>query len=286
VKLAHRKLSKQGDAMSLPADPVAAAAIALIEPRLAEREGLLVAGICGAQGSGKSTLAAVLEAHFQSRGVPTASLSLDDLYLPRRERATRAADIHALLQTRGVPGTHDVAEGLALIAALASGARARLPRFDKAIDDRAPRDTWPSAGPHLRLLVFEGWCIGARPQPEAALKTPLNALERDEDADGVWRRHVQAALAGPYQKLFARLDLLILLKAPDFAIVRAWRGEQEDALRRRSPGRPGIMDAVQLDRFVQHYERLTRHILAEMPARADLVVELAADRSPRAIRRR
>lgn len=32
-------------------------------------------------------------------------------------------------------------------------------------------------------------------------------------------------------------------------------------------------------RFVQHYERLTRHIPAEMPHRADLVVALAEDRS-------
>jgi D-glycerate 3-kinase len=44
------------------------------------------------------------------------------------------------------------------------------------------------------------------------------------------------------------------------------------------------MDAAGLARFIQHYERLTRHILAEMPGRADLVVELARDRSPRAIR--
>jgi D-glycerate 3-kinase len=30
--------------------------------------------------------------------------------------------------------------------------------------------------------------------------------------------------------------------------------------------------------FVQHYERLSRHIAREMPARADLVVALDADR--------
>jgi D-glycerate 3-kinase len=41
------------------------------------------------------------------------------------------------------------------------------------------------------------------------------------------------------------------------------------------------MDGAQLDRFVQHYERLTRHILAEMPGRADLVLHLAPDRSQR-----
>jgi D-glycerate 3-kinase len=39
------------------------------------------------------------------------------------------------------------------------------------------------------------------------------------------------------------------------------------------------MGEARLDRFVQHYERLTRHILAEMPGRADLVLNLSPDRS-------
>jgi D-glycerate 3-kinase len=39
------------------------------------------------------------------------------------------------------------------------------------------------------------------------------------------------------------------------------------------------MGEAALARFVSHYERLTRHILAEMPARADCAVRLAADRS-------
>jgi D-glycerate 3-kinase len=47
---------------------------------------------------------------------------------------------------------------------------------------------------------------------------------------------------------------------------------------------PGVMDAMAIARFIQHYERLTRHILAEMPKRADLVIELAEDRSPVSIR--
>jgi D-glycerate 3-kinase len=34
------------------------------------------------------------------------------------------------------------------------------------------------------------------------------------------------------------------------------------------------MDEAALQRFIMHYERLTRHILAEMPERADLVLRL------------
>ena len=40
---------------------------------------------------------------------------------------------------------------------------------------------------------------------------------------------------------------------------------------------------LQIARFIAHYERLTRHILSEMPARADMVAWLNQDRSAKAI---
>lgn len=256
-----------------------AAAEAAIAERLAAARGLVVAGICGAQGSGKSTLAAALLRHFQSRGVASAVLSLDDLYLTRAERQELARSVHPLFATRGVPGTHDVALGLNVITALERGEPALLPRFDKTRDDRAPQAQWPAAAAGLRLLILEGWCLGAVPQEDAALAVPVNALERDEDADGIWRRHVNAALAGDYQRLFARLDCLLLLAAPGFEIVHDWRAEQEAALLWHDPAAPKAMDAAALVRFIQHYERLTRHILDEMPARADLTAWLDTDRA-------
>ena len=68
--------------------------------------------------------------------------------------------------------------------------------------------------------------------------------------------------------------------APGFEVVRGWRIEQERELRARAaPDAPGLMGDAEVARFIQHYERLTRHILAEMPARADCVARLAADRS-------
>lgn len=247
---------------------------AAIRQAMAGMEGsLFVAGICGAQGSGKSTLAAALVARFEHAAV----LSLDDLYRTKAEREALATTVHPLLRTRGVPGTHDLALGLATIAALDRGEAAPLPRFDKAADDRAPRADWPSAPARTQLLILDGWCIGARPQDAAALAEPVNALERDEDPRGVWRRYANDALAGDYQRLFGRIDLLTLLAAPSFDCVFGWRKQQEDELRQRTGA--GMSDA-ELLRFVQHYERLTRHILAEMPGRADLVIGLAEDRTP------
>ena len=47
-----------------------------------------------------------------------------------------------------------------------------------------------------------------------------------------------------------------------------------------SPRGAAIMDDVALDRFLMHYERLTRWVLAEMPARADIVIEVGPDQRP------
>lgn len=244
---------------------------------LGAAEGPLILGLCGAQGSGKSTLATGLKSLMEQERKCTAILSLDDLYFGRGERAQLAETVHPLFRTRGVPGTHDVTRGIAILNAVKTGAPSSLPRFDKGQDEPLPQEEAVPAP--VDLLIFEGWCVGAQPETEVALLTPVNMLERDEDPDALWRRHVNRQLAGPYAELFARIDRLVLLAAPDFAVVRRWRGEQEDALRaQQGEAASRAMDAAQLDRFVQHYERLTRHILAEMPARADLVLPLDPDR--------
>jgi D-glycerate 3-kinase len=243
-----------------------------------------VLGLCGAQGSGKSTLAQAIVEMATSRGMTAAVLSLDDLYLTRDERDALARDVHPLLRTRGVPGTHDVELGLDVLDALARGDPAALPRFDKAQDDRLPRSQWDCAPANCALLVFEGWCVGARPQPEEALARPINGLEAEEDADDRWRTYANTMLAGSYQRLFARIDALMLLAAPSFEIVLDWRLQQETELRKRiGRNASGVMNARQVARFIRHYERLTRHILAEMPDRADLVVRLDENRTPLAI---
>lgn len=236
----------------------------------------VVLGICGSQGSGKSTLARGL---VERLGLRAATLSLDDLYLGKAARTELARSVHPLLATRGVPLTHDVARGCAILDAVRAGEAVSLPRFDKASDE--PLAEAVEAGP-LDVLIFEGWCVGARAEEPDAPAEPINALERDEDPEGIWRRAVNDALAGPYQALFDRIDRLILLAAPGFEVVQRWRTQQEGDLRAAliASGRdPALaMDAAQIARFIQHYERITRAILREMTARADLVLRLDADR--------
>jgi D-glycerate 3-kinase len=237
-------------------------------------------GIAGAQGTGKSTAAALLTCLLEAGlGLRCATLSLDDLYLTQAERAELARRVHPLLATRGVPGTHDVALGQRVLGALAAagpGQRVRLPRFDKARDDRALESEFAEVEGPFDCVLFEGWCVGARPEPEAALARPINALEREQDPDGRLRRFANAQLAGPYRTLFAEIDTLVFLAAPDLQSSLAWRTRQEHELRARHGAGTG-MDDAQLARFVQHYERISRHMLQEMPGRADVVLRLDRD---------
>jgi D-glycerate 3-kinase len=239
-------------------------------------------GVCGTQASGKSTLVAVVARLLERRGLSVAILSIDDLYLTRPERETLAARVHPLFVTRGPPGTHDVALGLEVLDSLRRPGLTALPRFDKAQDTRKPREAWDVVEGPVDVVLFEGWCVGARPQSSADLQAPVNALERDLDPDGVWRRYANDALAGPYQTLFGRLDQLVLLAAPSFDVVLAWRMEQERKLRERLARDGGDLTRSLSDEavanFIAHYERLTRHILTEMPGRADAVVPLDAQR--------
>jgi D-glycerate 3-kinase len=236
-----------------------------------------VLGICGAQGSGKSTLSEALAAYLEGEGLKVALLSLDDLYLSPE---ARPVSVSKLFATRGVPGTHDVALGERIFASLKAGQPTYLPRFDKANDRPFPENDWPEIiAPDV--VIFEGWCVGARPQADEELTEPVNDLEREDG--GTWRRAINEALKGPYATLFSHIDRLILLAAPGFDIVRDWRIEQENTLRARlkAEGRTGarVMSDAEVGRFIQHYERLTRHILQTMPAYADLTLQLDSSRN-------
>lgn len=233
-----------------------------------------VLGISGLQGSGKSTLAAALIHTAGERGWAAVAMSLDDVYLTHAERKALAMQVHPLLQTRGVPGTHDLALLDFTLGALERAtpeSPVSIPRFDKGHDDRYDPALWPTLGETPRLVVLEGWCLGVEPVDISELTEPVNALERDEDADGTWRRWVNTRLAG-YLRLWERLDALVLLQAPSWDVVAHWRDEAERPLRER--GEPRAMDAPALARFLQHYERISRRALDTLEPKADLVLSL------------
>lgn len=252
-----------------------------------ESDRAIIVGISGAQGSGKTTFARFLSKWLGQRmRLSAVCLSLDDVYLTRAERRELAHRAHPLLETRGVPGTHDVPLAHRTLDALTHPGIVRkvaVPAFDKATDDRAPEQNWRRVDAPADVLVFEGWCVGAQPQTPDSLSDPVNELEAAEDLDASWRTGVNQRLRTDYAELFARLDLLVMLRVPSFNSVFEWRALQERKLSERlhdapagSEGPPGLSPA-ELKRFIQHYERLTRHILETMPDYADAVIDIDAN---------
>lgn len=244
----------------------------------------LVIGINGSQGSGKSTLSKILKQILEkSFNKQVAILSIDDLYKTRQQREQLAKDVHPLFSTRGVPGTHDVELGINLIKQLIQNdnSEVKIPVFEKAIDDRADESEWISFKGQPDIILFEGWCVGSIAEDDEQLLSAMNALEREEDADAKWRNHVNEQLKADYQELFSLIDILLLLKIPDFNKVYEWRKLQESKLRQRIANEPSsshsVMSDREVERFIMHYERLTRHTLNEMPARCDIVFELGDD---------
>ena len=236
-------------------------------------------GINGAQGTGKTTLAAYLALSLGEKGNRTvATLSIDDFYLTKAERQQLAETVHPLLTTRGVPGTHDLPmlrDCLARLRELGPGEQHRLPRFDKAVDDRADEASWPTISGPVDLVILEGWCVGSVAEPEAALEEPVNQLEADRDADGQWRRYVNERLRTDYADVFAGLDALVFLQAPGFEAVLRWRIEQERKLAvTAGANTAGVMNETQVKAFIRYFERISLHHLEVVRSNADIVLEL------------
>ena len=251
-------------------------------------EKTLVIGIQGSQGSGKSTLAQFLKklAHTEYN-LKAVELSLDDFYLSYDARQNLAKKVHPLFATRGVPGTHDTELALTTIQNLKSaqvGDTIDIPRFNKATDDCFPQAQWDEVKGPVDLIIFEGWCVGCDAQPETDLATPINQLEADEDPDSTWRNYVNEALQTEYQRLFKLIEKLVVLKAPSFECVFEWRSLQEQKLAKKlsnadQSNKFKLLDEAGLKRFISHYERLTKHCLISLPAKADWVFNLAEDHS-------
>ncbi|PZO55915.1 MAG: kinase [Alphaproteobacteria bacterium] len=247
----------------------------------------VLVGVAGAQGSGKTTACQLLEMANRPR---FAHFSLDDVYLTKAERVWRAdnvssfdpyrdmdgnfqvdhksrPEIERLLLTRGPPGTHDLSLANDVIARLMRGEATKLPRFDKAADDRAREDRWPLFEGPAEAILVDGWCLGAK--PTALTAEPLNDVER-EDEDSIWRKETETQLRKIYAPFFATFDAIVYLKPPNWEIVRAWRGQQEEQMLGRALT---AEEGAKLDRFLMFYERITRSMMAGGHV-ADVVVAL------------
>ena len=108
---------------------------------------------------------------------------------------------------------------------------------------------------------MEGWCVGARPQSNSLIKKPTNILEKYEDKNLIWRKHINERLKREYKKLFGMLDHFIFMKIPNFNMVFKWRQLQENKLRKKSYLNRKIMSYNEIKRFIMFYERITLQMI-------------------------
>ncbi|MBL4638412.1 MAG: kinase [Proteobacteria bacterium] len=248
---------------------------------------ILVLGINGAQGSGKSTLAKLLVQIFdQDFALTAVALSLDDFYYTGQERKHLAQTLHPLLNTRGVPGTHDIPLAIKIVQRLsAEEGICHIPRFNKVTDDRYAQAEWTVVSGHVDIIIVEGWCLGAQAQHPDELVIPINDLEAKEDSEQIWRSYVNDQLKLHYPALFSYIDVWVMLKAPSFDCIYQWRLEQEMKLRSTIAQQPrserqnqNLMTEKDIVRFIKFYQRITEHMLKTLPEKVDYLFEMNQQR--------
>jgi D-glycerate 3-kinase len=246
-----------------------------------------IVGICGAQGSGKTTFAELLKEIMQTyNGLNVVSFSLDDFYLSKAQRVILGKEIHPLLITRGVPGTHEVSLGIQKILELRrtnKNSKTLIPVFSKALDDRLPENEWVKFSGKPDVIIFEGWCVGAGRINPNELEHPINELERKHDKKAIYRNFINEQLESDYKNWFSLIDYQVFMEIPSFEKVREWRWLQEQKLiatlkeQKHKKNKHFTMSEKQLDFFISHFERITKHCQKTMPDKADAVFGIGED---------
>jgi len=207
-----------------------------IENKYKKKGKTLFLGLSGGQGSGKTTATGVIKIileKFFKRRIHVSSI--DNFYKTLKNRNKMSNRIHSLFKTRGVPGTHDInlVKKFFDIIKKKKFKKIKLPKFEKAEDDRLKKKYWFNIKQKPEIIILEGWCVGAKPQKNSLLKKPINILEKYEDKNLVWRKYVNKKLKKEYKKLFAMIDHLIFIKIPNFNMVFKWRLLQENKLKKK-----------------------------------------------------
>ena len=235
-----------------------------------------IIGLTGGQGAGKSTITQIIKLILNYKyNLKVAYFSIDDFYKTLNERTKLSKNIHRLFKTRGVPGTHDTKFLKKIFIALKKKnfKPILIPCFDKSKDDRASRKKWKKVFQQPQIIIFEGWCVGAKPQKNKDLVKPVNILEKEKDARLIWRKKVNKELTNEYKKIFDKIDKFIFLRVPNFECVYKWRLLQEKKLQLTSKGKK-IMSAIQVREFIMYYERITKQMLKDLTSKAHAVLYL------------
>ena len=236
-------------------------------------------GLAGGQGTGKTTISTlikiILTKYFKLK---VFRISIDDFYKTRKERISLAKRVHPMLLTRGVPGTHDINMMLSFFKKMKINnfKKLRLPTFNKAIDDRFNKKYWYDLKSKPDVIIFEGWCVGAKSEKNNTLKKDINSLEKSKDHKQVWRKYVNQQLKSKYKKLYSQLNCLIYLKAKNFKLLQKWRLKQERKLwlSAKKNSNLKIMSKGEIINFMQTYQRITENMFKKMPKYASIIINL------------
>ena len=248
-----------------------------IENKYKKKGETLILGFSGGQGSGKTTVSGILKIilkKFFKRKLHVSSI--DDFYKTLNDRDKMSRKIHPLFKIRGVPGTHDInlVKKFFNIVKKNKFEKIKLPRFEKARDNRAKKKYWFNIKQKPEIVILEGWCVGAKPQSNSLIKKPINTLEKHEDRDLIWRKYVNKKLKKEYKQLFSMIDHFIFMKIPNFRMVLKWRLLQENKLRKKSHSKKRIMSYNKVKRFVMFYERITLQMIKDLSKSASVVMSL------------
>ena len=238
-----------------------------------------IVGVGGGQGTGKTTITSIisiiLKKYFK---LNVFKISIDDFYKTRKERFLLSKKLHPLLITRGVPGTHDINIMLDFFKKVKKNRfrSLKLPKFNKAIDDRCNKKKWYDLKARPDVIIFEGWCVGARPETNKTLKKPINFLEKANDEKLIWRKYVNQQLKTKYKKLYSQLNCMIYLKAKNFSLLQKWRLKQENKLwlKTKKKSSNKIMSKGDVINFMQTYQRITQNMLKYAPKYSSIILNL------------
>lgn len=236
-------------------------------------------GLAGGQGIGKTTVSSIikiiLEKHFKLK---VFKISIDDFYKTRKERLNLSKRIHPMLMTRGVPGTHDINMMLNFFKKAKSKnfKKIKLPNFNKANDDRFIKKYWYRIDQKPDVIIFEGWCVGAKAELNKTLKKPINSMEKVNDKKLIWRKYVNQQLRTKYKDLYSQLNCMVYLKAKNFNMLQKWRLKQEHKLwlKTKKSSSHKIMSKGNVINFMQTYQRITEHMFKSVPQYASIVLNL------------
>ena len=246
-------------------------------------------GLAGGQGTGKTTTSSIikiiLEKYFK---LNVFKISIDDFYKTRKERVFLSKKIHPMLLTRGVPGTHDINMMLNFFKKVKSKKfkSLQLPNFNKATDDRFAKKYWYNIKKRPDVIIFEGWCVGAKPEKNATLNKAINSMEKKKDQKKIWRKYVNQHLKLKYKDLYSQLNCLIYLKAKNFSLLQKWRLKQENKLwlKSKKTSKHKIMNKEDVISFMQTYQRITENMFKKMTKHASILINLGSDHQIKSIR--